>query len=120
MKVDRQKVFNKYGGRCAYCGVIIVIDKMHIDHIRPKHNFYNGRIDKVPNYHHNDFINLNPSCATCNITKHTMTLQEFREHIENRIKQLNKNNSVYRFAKRYNLIIEKPRKIKFYFEEIDN
>lgn len=33
-KADRQKVFDKYGGKCAYCGCEL-INGWHVDHIEP-------------------------------------------------------------------------------------
>ena len=55
MRVDRQKVYEKYNGHCAYCGKAIAIRDMQVDHILPKRN---GGTD--------DIDNLNPSCRLCN------------------------------------------------------
>jgi len=33
-KADREKVFNKYGGKCAYCGCQLV-KGWHVDHLEP-------------------------------------------------------------------------------------
>lgn len=33
-KADREKIFYKYGGRCAYCGCELT-KGWHVDHIEP-------------------------------------------------------------------------------------
>ena len=38
MKIDRQKVYDKYNGHCAYCGKPITIKDNQVDHILPKRN----------------------------------------------------------------------------------
>lgn len=52
---QRQYVYEKYGGHCAYCGEHIEYKDMQVDHINPKRN---GGVDSVENY--------NPSCRLCN------------------------------------------------------
>lgn len=34
-KADRLRVFNKYGGHCAYCGREMEIKEMQVDHMIP-------------------------------------------------------------------------------------
>ena len=34
----RRKVYEKYEGHCAYCGIFLNEKQMHIDHINPKVN----------------------------------------------------------------------------------
>ena len=87
-KADREFIFNKFGGRCAYCG-----DQLqkgwHVDEIDPvrrgweylKDEHGNGIWDQVkhewkrkqtvmhPERFNTD--NQNPSCASCNINKHS-------------------------------------------------
>ena len=57
-KIDRQAIYAKYGGRCAYCGHPIDIKDMQVDHIFPK---WRGGPDAMEN--------LNPSCRMCNFYK---------------------------------------------------
>ena len=123
-KLERLEVYNKYDGRCAYCGEEINLKDMQIDHIICKRNFIsNIKNNKQPYFlkhlteedlNHND--NLNPSCRVCNKRKDAFTLDGFREQVENQILYLNKYSSTYRTAKKYNLLEEKQRKIVFYFE----
>ncbi len=35
MKIDRQQVYDKCDGHCAYCGVEITLKQMQVDHIQP-------------------------------------------------------------------------------------
>lgn len=108
----RIKVFNKYGGRCAYCGCKLEIKDMQIDHINAKYlsEYHGNEVD-------NSLDNLNPSCRQCNFYKSTYSVEEFRKRIENTLIPNLKKNFDYRLAKKYGLVsevIEKP--IKFYFE----
>jgi len=115
-KSDREKLFNKYGGRCAYCGSVLS-KGWHADHIVPVVRGYYKDIHESKK--HLDVIgNMNPSCASCNNYKHSYTLEEFRHNLQNGIVMLEKNNPQYRFAKRYGLIQETGIKVKFYFERL--
>lgn len=59
----RAKVFAAKGCQCAYCGA----DASHVDHQTPRAR---GGTD--------DISNLVPCCATCNISKGMMTVEEWR------------------------------------------
>src|SRR5438067_254264 len=79
----RECVFNKYGGRCAYCGCKIQWSTFTVDHIYCKNDYKkNGFL--IPNgMSLSDMDNLNPSCASCNSYKCYFSLEEFRENLEN-------------------------------------
>ncbi len=62
--------------------------------------------------------NQNPSCASCNINKHGMDLEEFRNLIAGFMKHLNEINTQYKIAKRYGLFEETNKPVVFYFETI--
>lgn len=62
-------------------------------------------------------INQMPSCASCNINKHSMSLEEFRSLIQGFMKHLNELNTQYKIAKRYGLVKENIKPIVFYFEK---
>jgi len=64
----RDKIFNKYGGKCAYCGTDL-IKGWHIDHINPKINGGGNELE-----------NLNPSCKECNNYKCHSDLELFRSY----------------------------------------
>lgn len=112
---DREMVFNKYDGKCAYCGVVLS-KGWHVDHIEPiVRNWKDGTCEKPQNER---IDNYNPSCASCNIQKNSHTLEQFRENIKNFVLSLNKYNTQYKFAKRYGLVEETNIDVKFYFETI--
>ena len=49
-----------------------------------------------------------------------MSLQGFREYIEQTVESLNKNRyAAYKFAKRYGLIQETIKPVLFYFETLN-
>lgn len=125
-KQNRQIVFGKYNGRCAYCGCYLV-KGWHVDHLEPiRRNFkYNGDRGKMENdgtclHPERDTIeNCMPSCASCNIAKHSMDLEGFRIILSNMITTLNKYTVNYKIMKRYGFIVEVEKPVRFYFEEVN-
>lgn len=131
-KTKRKKVHKKYGCKCAYCGVKIAYDEMHVDHIVPKYNFeklyqqyaYNGLNNGIPVFllhltekdiDHID--NLNPACRVCNKAKDTFSLEKFRQEIMMKPSREKRNRANYRLALKYGLIKEMPLDVVFYFEK---
>ena len=119
MKIDRQLVYQKCNGRCAYCGVEIDIKQMQVDHIQPhwhtitEQELKKYNITKV-SY---DIENLNPSCSRCNKWKSTYSLEVFRNVIETSLMRLERDTPNFRLARDYGLLTETPKRIKFYFEK---
>lgn len=146
---DRQKIFDKYGGRCAYCGCKLN-KRWNVDHIEPVvrimktipgywqnietkekvdqmkgwrsgHEYIRPKqvFDRMTYPERDTIENSLPSCHSCNITKSSMPLEEFREWIQDATRRLNTNNyASYKFAKRYGLIQETGIEVKFYFETL--
>lgn len=124
-KDERQKVFDKYGGKCAYCGCELT-KGWHVDHIEPivrdhawnkeKGRFEATGICRKPNETPD---NYNPACPSCNIQKNSHTLEQFRLNIQQFINSLNQYSTQYKFAKRYGLLTETNITVKFYFETHD-
>ena len=106
MKIDRHAVYEKYGGRCAYCGNSIEFKDMQVDHIFPQRL---GGTD--------DFGNLNPSCRLCNHYKRANKLETFRSMIEAIPRKLDKIY-IYRVGKRYGLVEDDIIPVQFYFEKV--
>lgn len=134
-KADRQKVFDKYGGKCAYCGCELQ-KGWHVDEIEPVRRGFRYKRDekgrilvnekgddiKIRYMTHPDRMNIdnqNPACASCNINKHSDSLEGFRKAIAGYMKHLNEISTQYKIAKRYGLIQETGIEIKFYFETIN-
>jgi len=126
-KEDRQKVFDKFGGKCAYCGCELT-KSFHCDHVEPiqrnKEFDREKRVFKqLPNSQsmfpqRDNLDNIYPACASCNIQKHSYTLEEFRKNIQGFIEQLNLRFNQYKFAKKYGLVKETGNKVVFYFETL--
>lgn len=101
----REKVHAKFGGRCAYCGNPIEIQKMQVDHIMPK---FKGGTDEL--------CNLHPACASCNNWKHSFSLEEFRSELEAQPARLRKYSAGFRIGERFGLVAQAAERVKFHFE----
>lgn len=108
-KPVRIKVYEKYNRHCAYCGCELELKDMQVDHIESVY-WYNGA---------NDIENYNPACRMCNFYKSTMSIEDFRKQLGKLTSRL-KNIFIYRLAKKYGLITEVEKPVKFYFEKEDN
>jgi len=128
IKPDRQTIYDKFHGHCAYCGDPIHITKMQVDHIICKANFemtiQTGW--KIPVFlRHltiddlNHIDNLFPSCGFCNNWKNGFDIETFREELGEQINRLKKQSANYRMAKRYGQVMEMIKPIVFYFELIE-
>lgn len=125
---DRQKIFDKYNGRCAYCGCELQ-KGWHVDEIEPvRRNHIWDSINRKwiahptnPTMHPErmNMNNQNPACASCNINKHSESLEDFRKAIKKYVESLNLYSTQYKIAKRYGLIQETGIEVKFYFETIN-
>lgn len=104
-KVIRQKVYEKYGGRCAYCGMPIDIKDMQIDHREPK--AWGGE-DNIENYE--------PSCRLCNHYKRANNLESFRLWLLGGIVDRLRQNYIFRVAERFGIVKVNGWKYKFFFE----
>lgn len=63
----RREVFEKSGGRCFYCGAVLMLDgKWHIEHQMPRALM--GR---------DELVNLVAACVPCNLAKGDRTAIEF-------------------------------------------
>jgi hypothetical protein len=119
-KIDRQEVYDKCSGHCAYCGIEITFKQMQVDHIKPLY-----RNDKVETLEAwgvergtDEMDNLNPSCSRCNKWKSTFSLEMFRTIVEKSIDRMERDTPNFRLARDYSLIEVKPIKVVFYFEKM--
>lgn len=124
-KIEREVIFSKYGGKCAYCGTDLE-KGWHADHIKPiirksKYNRKKGKYVQTGECERpeNEIAeNYNPSCPSCNIQKNSYTVEEFRRNIKKFVKSLNLYSTQYKFAKKYGLIKENEIKVTFYYETL--
>lgn len=105
-KSKRMEVYKKYNGHCAYCGCELEYKEMQVDHFIPFDDIGDNQ----------DLSNLMPACRQCNFYKGSINLESFRRELGCILERLNKREFIYKLGKKYGLIEEKPKEIKFYFE----
>ena len=103
-KKQREQIYKKYNGRCAYCGQKIEYKEMQVDHIKAK---YLGGKNETENYL--------PTCRACNFYKSTLDIEDFRIRVETIPERLNRI-FIFKLAIKYGLIEIKNKKIKFLLE----
>jgi len=116
-KAERLAVYDKCGGRCAYCGCEISINQMQVDHVIPMefHDAYKATGEDI------DCIdNMLPACRSCNNYKSSLTLEKFRSAIERWPEVLKRDSVTYRNALRFGMVTANPRQVEFYFEKEGN
>ncbi len=110
----RERVHQKFGGRCAYCGSVIEYKAMQIDHYLPqcRAKFYARRCKK--DVHAEE--NLMPACRRCNHYKRARTPKQFKELMASLHERL---EAIYilKVAVGFGMAIIKPFDGKFYFEK---
>ena len=118
MKVsDRNSIYQKYGGRCAYCGTPIEFKNMQVDHLWPK-----NLAQLKPDEDNDREENLMPSCQPCNIHKHGMPLDRANyvaggwRHVLGRQVSMLRKNAQFNRAVRFSQIVIEEKPIQFYFE----
>lgn len=105
-KSDRQLVYNKMDGHCAYCGCEIDMRDMQVDHVIPLRKGGEDSLD-----------NMLPACRSCNHYKSTLTVEQFRHMIEKMPDTLARDSVTYKNAVRFGIVIPNPHKIMFFFEQ---
>ena len=112
----REAVYYKYDGHCAYCGKKLTPKEFQVDHLIPKQR---ERFGKYTTEQIECFENYVSSCRVCNNYKRSHSLETFRRYIEEIPMKLERDSCIYRIGKKYGLIEEHPRKIEFYFEQVE-
>jgi 5-methylcytosine-specific restriction endonuclease McrA len=105
-KQIREQVYQKYNGRCAYCGHEITLKEMQVDHIVPQRL---GGADSLENY--------NPSCRICNHYKRATRLETWRTVFLGELISRIKKIYIVKVAERYGMITFHEWDKKFYFEK---
>lgn len=104
-KEERQQVYEKYGGHCAYCGRKIEYKDMQVDHMIPLRL---GGADDMSNYM--------PACRMCNHYKRGNTLEGFRKMVETIPEKLERDSYIYRVGLAFENVEAHDKRINFYFE----
>lgn len=102
-KNKRQRVFDKTGGRCCYCGEKLDYDDFHMDHMTPLSQGGEGY----------DISNLQPCCCNCNLVKGPRNVEEFRYKLTETIFE----RPVVNLLRKYHSL--KKRQVVFYFEKME-
>ena len=112
--MNRKAVYQKYNGKCAYCGQEIEYKNMQVDHLHPK---FLAHFE--PDLDNNRVENLMPACRKCNIHKGGMRLEMWRNELSLQVTRLKKKNTQFGRALRFGQIEITEKPIKFYFEKGD-
>lgn len=108
-KTERQEIYNKCLGHCAYCGQPLEYKDMQADHIVP---LYNGGKDELDN--------MLPACRSCNHYKAILSLDKFRKMIDSIPDTLYRDSATYRIGRRFGKVEPHDRKTIFYFETLED
>ena len=114
-KEDREKVKEKSGGHCWYCGCVLPDKGWHVDHFLPVRRHPDTGLMDHPE--RDSFDNLVPACSRCNRLKSSLDLEVFRSRIQKFVESLNKYHNQYKFAKAYGLVEETNADVVFWFEK---
>lgn len=112
MKINRQSIYDKFSGKCAYCGTSIEFKKMQIDHYWPQ-----SLAHLQKDIDNNRFENLMPSCHKCNSHKKGMRPETWRNELERHSDML-QNNSQFQRALLFEQVTITKKPIRFYFEKL--
>jgi 5-methylcytosine-specific restriction endonuclease McrA len=104
-KSERKTVYNKFAGHCAYCGEVITMREMQVDHFVALRRGGTDTID-----------NMLPACRSCNYYKDTLTIEDLRDSIQKWPAVLERDSVTYRNAVRFGMVIPNPHSVIFYFE----
>ena len=121
-KNERQIVFDKYGGKCAYCGCELQ-KGWHVDHIEPAfHNWSDEDVKRHLKQERglNIIENYNPACPRCNRWKGTWSIEQFRNEISLQLERLERDSAPFRMARDYGLIKTSEIEVKFNYEVCSN
>jgi 5-methylcytosine-specific restriction endonuclease McrA len=112
----REKIYNKFEGRCAYCGRAIEYKQMQVDHYYPQYKarFYKNRfgidVHAEPN--------LMPACRRCNHYKRARTPKQFKALMQSLHERL---EAIYilKVAVDFGIATLQPFNGSFYFERVN-
>ena len=113
-KRQREAVFNKYGGRCAYCGCELTLRTMQVDHIKAVYasSLENNGVETQDD----NLENLNPSCRQCNFYKGTLDIEQLQKKIMTTLYETCQNTFQAKLAKKLGMMVV-TQFDKFYFEK---
>lgn len=107
-KEERQMIYQKCNGHCAYCGKEIEYNEMQVDHITSLRCNGEDTLD-----------NMLPACRSCNHYKATLDLEGFRKYLAGIHNRLLRDSVAYQVAERFGIVEHKKDEVVFYFENPD-
>lgn len=119
-KAERRRVYEMFGGRCAYCGCDLP-PRWHVDHVEPvvrypEGGFYgNPMVTMHPERH--TAGNFMPSCAPCNIDKGSHRVDSWRIALGQKLNALQKTPA-WRLLKAHGQLEATGDPIVFLFERL--
>ncbi len=105
---ERLAVLQKTNWRCAYCGIELGFDGFQVDHVVPLRMGGKDEMD-----------NMLPTCRSCNHYKRGNSLEGWRRMLEQTPETLRRDNYTYRQAVKFGLVTPTPKKVRFYFEQLN-
>lgn len=119
-KNKRQLIFEKYNGKCAYCGINLDYNNFNADHIIPIQRGVKGkeRLNSTLNLGTNSLENYNPSCVSCNSSKWSNDIETWRNILANKYDNLIKKEAGLKILINLGIIKYSKKDVVFYFEKI--
>lgn len=108
----RERVLAKFGSRCAYCGCVLSLKTLQVDHFEPLR-----RGDAGDKAHLEVFENYYPACRSCNYYKNTLDIEGFRVRMDLMITNLRRQSTVKALV-RFDKILFVGEPVTFYFETL--
>lgn len=108
-ELERIKIFQKYNGRCAYCGCKLEYKDMEISQLPKRNSFFREPVIQK----------TLPACESCYFQAGAFSLEEFRTQIDTTILEYLREDTIYKLAIKYGVIKEMDPPYVFYFEKID-
>ncbi len=115
---NRVVILEKCNNRCSYCGCKLTYNTLHVDHMIPK---MRGKYQIPLSPHIVDcFENYWPCCQSCNSSKSSLSLDEWRENISSKVDRLLRTESSFQIALKFKQIKPTNKPVIFYFEKLNN
>lgn len=107
-KAERELVYEKCQGHCAYCGCNLEYKDMQVDHVTPL------RIGGADELH-----NMLPACRNCNHYKATFDVEGYRQYLAGISHRLMRDSIPFQVGIRFGLVQHVKDDVTFYFETLD-
>lgn len=107
-EVERQQVYEKCKGHCAYCGCKLEYKNMQVDHVKPLRIGGNDELN-----------NMLPACRSCNHYKATFDVEGYRKYLTGIFHRLMRDSIPFQVAIRFGLVKHIGDNVTFYFEKMD-